>query len=222
MSNISVIKDMLNLSKLIYSDDIKRDPNTRFVSNRDTDLQCGVRIDDFNARICVIFRGSESSTDWYYDLHNVKKQIKGNIYVHGGFYDQLRPSLNLLINMVTGLMDQYPYYSIYITGHSLGGALSTLFGYYISHETDREINVISFASPRVGNSSWRDSFKSKENLNHTRVTNKHDPVPHFPIFFYYHTGVNFLLKDSNESNLIIFNVEDHKCSEYIKRLNDTI
>ena len=47
-------------------------------------------------RINVIFRGSESKSDWYYDLKIFKHKLEekyqsdnNDVYVHLGFYEQL-------------------------------------------------------------------------------------------------------------------------------------
>ena len=40
----------------------------KFYSVKSTDLQVGITISETHKRICVVFRGSESSYDWYYDL----------------------------------------------------------------------------------------------------------------------------------------------------------
>ena len=44
-----------------------------FVSDDDTDLQVGITISEKNKRLTVIFRGTESYTDWKYDLMITKK-----------------------------------------------------------------------------------------------------------------------------------------------------
>ena len=41
----------------------------KFISNKETDVQTGITINDKDKRICVVFRGSESLYDWYYDLN---------------------------------------------------------------------------------------------------------------------------------------------------------
>ena len=45
---------------------------------------------------------------------------------------------------------------VYVTGHSLGAALATLAGFYLScdPEIPKPVSSISFASPRVGDASF--------------------------------------------------------------------
>ena len=61
----------------------------KFYSIDSTDLQVGITKSEANKRITVIFRGSESMRDWYYDLSILKTKLHDNVYVHSGFYKQL-------------------------------------------------------------------------------------------------------------------------------------
>ena len=65
-----------------------------FISDPDTDIQVGITKSDTNKRISVIFRGSESRSDWYYDFMIVKKVLTKDglikpVNVHSGFLSQL-------------------------------------------------------------------------------------------------------------------------------------
>ena len=134
-----------------------------FISDEETDIQVAVTLSEVNKRICVVFRGSESSSDWYYDLMITKHNLHDDVWVHKGFYQQLTKNgtYDKLLESIKKLADDYPTYKIYITGHSLGAAFSTLFGYMLSRErSDKDIVVVSFASPIVGNANWKDSFVS--------------------------------------------------------------
>ena len=209
-----------------------------FVSDPDTDLQAGITISEKNKRITIIFRGSESTYDWYYDLNFIKKCINkdDNVYVHNGFHKQLVTNGNdvSLTNIVKELLDEHPDFHVYVCGHSLGGALCTLYGYLLSHEIEQIVTVISFASPRVGNSGWKKSFDEKSNLIHYRVTNNNDIVTSFPTIFYYHVGNNIRLERNSKASFLynysyswwdysVFkchSFSDHYCDQYYKYLID--
>ena len=210
----------------------------KFVSDPVTDIQAGITVSETNKRITVIFRGSESKSDWYYDLMVLKKRIlKENyddVYVHSGFYKQLHDTdvYSQLTDTLSELKDANPEYDIYITGHSLGAALSTLFGFEIAHKFEEKINVISFASPRVGNKGFRKAFDEKDNLLHYRITNDRDIVTAGPMILFQHVGKNIALSDSkccifhtydyNEWwKFSLFNcwrVSDHNVDLYYERL----
>lgn len=200
-----VEKEMLK-----YSEDIYKDNNNSdfFYSDKDTDLQVGIYVTD---KICVAFRGSSSIKDFLIDL-NVDKMCIGKIEIHQGFYMQLFYSsiyVNFLLDL-SKIIDENPTHEIYITGHSLGGALATLFGYTLTNLTNRDINVVSFASPKVGNDHWRNHFNNKPNLKHNRIIISNDPAPHFPSFDYYHCGkckvlnTNELFLDPNYHSIKVY------------------
>lgn len=66
---------------------------------------------------------------------------------------------------------------LYLTGHSLGGAAATLAGArLISMGIDpKQIEVITFGAPAVGNAAFAAKFESVLHL--TRIVNSGDPVP---------------------------------------------
>ena len=206
-----------------------------FISDKETDIQVAITISEVNSRICVVFRGSESSSDWYYDLMITKHNLHDDVWVHKGFHQQLTKNgtYDKLLESVNKLANDNPAYKIYVTGHSLGAALSTLFGYMLSRERpDKEIVVVSFASPRVGDENWKNSFDSKSNLVHYRVTNSRDVVTAIPMIFYKHVGINISLEDDKYEifskdceypwyRYSLFNcwrVSDHDMDLYYKRL----
>ena len=208
-----------------------------FINDNNSDLQVGVTTSEVNKRIVVVFRGSESRTDWMYDLMITKIRLRDNVYVHQGFHRQLHENNNYesLVEKVKELIEKYPDYEIYITGHSLGAALATLFGYELSHEIENNIKVISFASPRVGNQYFKTSYEAKENLTHYRITNDRDVVTAFPMYRYKHIGTNICLHQDNYEvyekyeytmfKYSLFNcwrVSDHNIELYYNRLKSNL
>ncbi|KAI7739951.1 hypothetical protein M8C21_029353, partial [Ambrosia artemisiifolia] len=82
--------------------------------------------------------------------------------------------------------------SLTIVGHSMGAALATLNavdivinGYNKPLDTSREAFLVSafvFASPRVGNSNFKNTFDSLgDNIRVLRIENANDLVPHYPL-----------------------------------------
>jgi hypothetical protein len=125
-------------------------------------------------------------------------------YIHKGFYDSIAPYVNQSLLLVAlGIADcnnvtletvlnpntardlkEMP--EILITGHSLGGALSTVFA-SIVHAVipSAKIRLYNFASPRVGDPKWASLFESNTHtgtglMDVIRVVNKHDPVTMIP------------------------------------------
>ena len=67
-----------------------------------------------------------------------------------------------IIGIVVPLLKQHPDYRLYITGHSLGGALSTLFAFTVAASNfsiEKPITCVSCASPKVGGNCFRKAFQ---------------------------------------------------------------
>ena len=191
-----------NIRMNIVRDLAKSSPHGRvhkFFNCASTDLQVGITISDTNRRICIVFRGSESNYDWYYDLSFCKTKLHDDVYVHGGFHTQLHKDdmYEQITTELKQLLVENPEYEVYVIGHSLGGALSTLFGYEISREISNKITVVSFASPRIGNMHFRTAFDARPNLIHYRITNNRDIVTAAPNLNFAHVGINIYLTEND-------------------------
>ena len=235
--NIINTLKLCDISKIALLDLSKNAPSGKvhtFIDDKVSDIQVGITINDIDKRICVVFRGSESIKDWCHNMNMCKFNIKDNIRVHKGFYNQLCNNgvYDKLLFEVKELLIKNHEYSLYLTGHSLGGALATLCGFMFSQELKNKITVISFASPRVGNLEWMKAFEKQENLIHYRITNDRDIITVVPVYKYYHVGIMIrlfensykIVRDYNKMpwyNYTIFNfwrISDHNSTLYYKRL----
>ena len=215
-NNSDFINNLDNTRKNIFENLKNNSPFgkvEKYISDSETDLQVGITISKKNKRLNVIFRGTESYTDWKYDLMVTKRRLEKNIYVHTGFYIQLFRNNNFdkLKNKLLNLLKENPDYEINIIGHSLGGALSVLYGYLLSKTIINQVNVISLGSPRVGNYDFKEDFDSQSNLKHYRITNNRDIITAVPMFYFYHTGLNIHL---NENSLTIY--ENYNYNKYFQ------
>lgn len=179
--------------------------------NSDVDMVYAVGIDQLRKRVTVAFRGSVTSTDFQKDamislnqqpnpVNDIDSNQPGKIGIHHGFYDYLlRPRKNgsnkfqEIMGHVQALFlecDRHRDYKLYVTGHSLGGALATLFSFHAATTAGsfdgsipKPISCISVASPRVGDRSFQAAFGRLEELGllrHLRIANDRDPVTMMP------------------------------------------
>ena len=221
-----------------------------FIDDKYTDVQAIISLSTKYKKITIIFRGIESKTDWFYNINtrlisltkenhlpscfkNIIKDRYKNIKVHNGYYKQLikHGIYNKLVNYINSLLsqfDEYNNYDIFITGHSAGGALATLTGYFLSHDlSNKNINIISFGSPRVGNYNFKNDFEKIKNLSHYRVINNKDIIAAIPYFYYYHTGYEIKLIKNNiyynkKSTIYNYIINDHLCKEYFTNILNNI
>jgi len=137
-----------------------------------------------NKTIVVSFRGTEASSlkNWIIDLASVElvpyKNMQG-IEVGDGFYDEWNDLMPQVIPAVQALRNQFPDYDIYVTGHSLGAAISVLCALELVEEGFDNVYVYNYGCPRVGNPSFA-VYYNQQVPNTYRVINGKDVVPHIP------------------------------------------
>ena len=168
-----------------------------FKDSTESDIQVGITRDDTLKRFTVVFRGSESITDWMYDLNICPHVLSRDVVVHSGFYSQLHDGgiYNEIQDVLRTVLLQYPDYTICSTGHSLGGALAILFAYEFTAKWKRAVTVVTFGCPKIGNEAFLRSFSSSPFLQHYRVTISSDTITALPPF-YNHVGTLITLSDS--------------------------
>ena len=102
-------------------------------------------------------------------------------------------------------------YELFVTGHSLGGSLSTLFAFRAAaSKLFGKVTCVSFASPYCGDQGFRDQFYELEKANlirHIRFSNEEDVVPLIPFVapngiapleMYKHTGMNIRMYNADQ------------------------
>merc|ERR1712165_560608 len=111
------------------------------------------------------------------------------VTMHRGFFRALIRSKKKLILLIKKVKEMYPEtkdFPVFVTGHSQGGALATLFGYYLSQESSditagKPVQVYTFAAPPVGDKDFAKVFRRQEESGKIRLArfyNSRDPIPH--------------------------------------------
>jgi len=120
----------------------------------------------------LAFRGTgpASTVNWLADFEAKLRPKDTDIQTHEGFaatYESLRPQI-----LKTLPADR----TIWITGHSLGGALATLAGVQLQAAGFRVRATYTYGGPRVGNAAFAGSLPSP----FYRFVYGSDVVPHLP------------------------------------------
>jgi triacylglycerol lipase len=128
--------------------------------------------------VLVAIRGTETPGEWLCDFEAVPAGCEiGSGTVHEGFqkvYDVIRESAIAGLKSVLNPGDQ-----VFVTGHSLGAALATLFADdAVSLESN--VQVCTFAGPRTGLGDFVDSYNQRVPRT-LRVVNRWDIVPNVPV-----------------------------------------
>ncbi|KAF4351585.1 hypothetical protein F8388_003238 [Cannabis sativa] len=154
-----------------------------FLDNETTDTEVAIWRDPSRRRLVVAFRGTEQAKwkDLKTDLmvaptglnpERIGGDFKQEVQVHSGFlsaYDSVRIRLFTIIKQAIGYSDDQEVsfkWHVYITGHSLGGALATLLALELSSSQLAKRGAISltmynFGSPRVGNKRFADIYNQR-------------------------------------------------------------
>eukprot|EP00668_Euglena_longa_P012500 GGOE01014955.1.p1 GENE.GGOE01014955.1~~GGOE01014955.1.p1 ORF type:complete len:1132 (+),score=268.54 GGOE01014955.1:77-3472(+) len=110
--------------------------------------------------------------------------------VHKGFYAAWKALRVEMLQKLAEAVDESGTCKIYISGHSLGGAIATLAAYEVSRAyPDHQVVLYTFGSPRVGNVEFCRYF-DKQVPCMWRIENEKDVVPTVPptTAFYHHAG----------------------------------
>ncbi|MBW7456460.1 lipase family protein [Paenibacillus sepulcri] len=132
----------------------------------------------------LAFRGTSSATDWVTDLiaqQTVFKPVNEQCLTHKGFTDVYMSARDQIFSLLDRLQDSKP---LFITGHSLGGALATLAALdIVTNRSHNQLVVYTFGAPRVGSPSFAVYYNKHVPIN-IRVQNVFDIVPHLPPLIY--------------------------------------
>ena len=155
----------------------------------------------------VVFRGAITRQDWSRAVESRKlRDISNPILEHyegktdtiavcSGFYDYLfrrrKDTGTVKFDEIANIACKYGHerigedFNLVVTGHSLGGALSTMFGFFASTDDrfTRPVKVFNFGSPYVGGRRFVRAFQHQEKqkqLQLARFFNHNDIVAHLP------------------------------------------
>lgn len=121
--------------------------------------------------LVLVFRGTESIEDVKTDLKAAMMEVEG-YKVHSGFYKAFSLVRSDLEAALKQFSDQN--YALYITGHSLGGALALLATKFLAFDSAGA--CYTFGSPRVASTTFGDDIKTPI----YRLVNAADTVPRVP------------------------------------------
>lgn len=133
--------------------------------------------------VVIAFRGTEftSLSDWKTDAYTKFLGVQGVGRMHTGFhtaYQDVRKDVEKVINENKGK-------KIWLTGHSLGGAMAVVCGVQLKNAKIVAPQIITYGQPRVGDNQtarWIDRNFSK---SYQRIVNDNDVVPTLPPTWYF-------------------------------------
>lgn len=179
----------------------------------------------------IAFRGTErdEDRDISADLNIFKVDSPLGGAMHRGFARAEAQVEALLEERLRALP---PKTTVFLTGHSLGGGLATVFlTKAMTWGLDLHYELYTFGSPRVGNGTFARKFdeKAKElSIPLGRFTNDKDPVPGLPpsFFSYEHIGTPMVIIEQTltvggkRPKTILGRKKDHRSAEYWEKITN--
>lgn len=187
--------------------------------------------------IYVVFRGTKTISEWIADA--TLSQVAYTYVADGGMtetgftgvYSSIRQGI---IDEVNTLAAGEGYTTLYVTGHSLGGALAVLAAPDLAQATSfKKPTVYTFAGPRAGDPTFATLYDS-EIATSWRIVNTNDEVPKLPnpvttvigpppdfephFYFYEHVNDEYDITFGQPIHSIADLVFDHSSCNYFATL----
>ena len=127
----------------------------------------------------LIFRGTDNVKNVWTDIdaRPTKDDSLDGAYLHRGFKD----AATWIFEDIK--RDYTLEKTIYLTGHSLGGAVAQIIGLWL-HNAGYHVQIYTFGSPKVST-----TFFGNRPI-HYRVLVRNDPVPFVPPYPFLHSGIS--------------------------------
>lgn len=146
----------------------------------------------------LVYRGTPKPTksiwDWIQDFNFCRVDTKyapSGVEIHGGFWGMFETLHNETVSLVNEYLEEFPEITdMKILGHSLGCTFAHLAAFVLFVDGNKEfqsianghhLEIMTFASPRLGNADFVKYFNSKiPKENVYRVVNQRDIVTSLP------------------------------------------
>ena len=153
---------------------------SRFFSNKSTGLLGFVAAND--DAVVVSYSGTSDLRDVFHDLgFNLRSDCKYNVpgKVHQGFLAALDRSWPEIYKTILDYSDNGRK-KVFLSGHSLGAAMSTLSAARLLAAGFEVGGAYLFSTPRVGDREFADAFNAQLNNRVFRFRNNEDIIPRLP------------------------------------------
>ena len=167
----------------------------------------------------LIFRGTDNVKNVWTDIdaRPTKDDSLDGAYLHRGFKD----AATWIFEDIK--RDYRLEKTIYLTGHSLGGAVAQIIGLWL-HNAGYHVQIYTFGSPKVST-----TFFGNRPI-HYRMLVRNDPVPFVPPYPFLHSGISINVEtldweeggEANRGSFSEIDGRDHSISYYTRILKGHI
>ncbi len=168
----------------------------------------------------ILFRGTQYLADWLTNLNVLLSKSSYNQSVHDGFNSAFK-SMKPKLTQFKSTFSNSNIHTVHCIGHSLGGAIATLFGEWLKASQNIKPYIYTFGSPRVGLQGFSNICTTSIGSDRIfRVYHKTDIVPYIPIWPYVHTpdsGTEYFLPSPG----VIPGGEFHSMTKYVNSVKNS-
>tara|TARA_B100000470_G_scaffold44147_1_gene32253 strand:+ start:1137 stop:1958 length:822 start_codon:yes stop_codon:yes gene_type:complete len=147
---------------------------------------------------CLAFRGTDELADWVDNINAIAvKQLFGEF--HRGFWNSVQDIWEILFGQYQ-LKAREKQKPLFLTGHSLGGAMATIAAAILSHRDLPFTSCYTFGQPRAMNKETSRLFNMECKERFFRFHNNNDIVTRVParVMGYSHVGQYFYISEEVE------------------------
>ena len=183
--------------------------------------------------LLVVIGGSEGHLpgpifqDWVLTDARISQVDVDGAGVHGGFYQAAVDAYAELEALILEHLTEGR--RLWLTGHSLGGAVASLIAYQLERDGVPVQGITTFASPRVGNEAWAAAFEDRFGNRAQTWVNDRDPIVRIPptieSLLYVPAGVLNVIQGDRSISIgaplgkgIIPSFGDHRIGAYLNYL----
>ena len=146
--------------------------------------------------VIITCRGTQPGemNDIMADLEVFKSDSVTGTKIHQGFKEEV----DKIYDVVLVKIERLTGHKIWVTGHSLGGAMATILAQRLEFAGGHDVDTLyTFGSPRAGGPKFR--AWCDKHLKHQRFVNNNDVVPCVPtVFRWRHSGSCHYIKSTGE------------------------
>jgi len=183
----SVVKPLATMSNIAYQAQTEADVSFRKIGFENIVLFSKDTIPDYNGSMVayvvsvqditvIVFRGTDDPSDWIVNLDCLATSTPYG-EIHEGFFNAYNPLQKPIRDEVQQRSPKY----LWITGHSLGGALALICANDMAENEKINLNgVVTFGQPRVVRQDLADHLNKMLLRHYARIVNNKDIVTRIP------------------------------------------
>lgn len=148
--------------------------------------------------LCMVFRGTNELSDWLDNINAFRESVLFGEF-HRGFWKSVEDVWSVIYGEYARLREEKKR-PLFLTGHSLGGAMATVAASRFLHQDLPFISVYTYGEPRALSRDTSRIYNSEAGKRHHRFQNNEDIVTRVPsrVLGYSHVGTCFYIDSDKQ------------------------